>query len=165
MTPAHSSDRPWAVATRQAAGLLLVAVVLAVGVTAVRPDRLSLRAQKDVYELKLPAPVITATEARQLYDAGTDLFIDTRDGSQTETVPGAFMICANTFDDDMAAAMDFVYPEDALILYDDGTMQIASAAASRFLERGYTNVKILEGGMPAWLAAGGPVHEDGGHDS
>ncbi len=147
----------WATATRQALALVGIAVVLVAVVTLVRPDRLPLRAQAEVYELKLPAPVVSAAEARGLFDAGTDLFVDTRPDDPRSTIPGAFTVCASTFDDDLAAVLDFIYPEDTLVLYDDGTMQLASAAASRFLERGYTNLRILDGGLPAWRREGGPL--------
>ncbi|MGY8793563.1 MAG: rhodanese-like domain-containing protein, partial [Woeseiales bacterium] len=40
-----------------------------------------------------------------------------------------------------------------LVLLDDGD-GVAARAASQFESRGYQNVSILEGGAPAWAAAG-----------
>ena len=55
--------------------------------------------------------------------------------------------------------MDFIYPEDQLILYGEANPLPVSAVAARFVERGYANVRILQGGLSAWSRGGGPVDE------
>jgi len=160
--PTYPGHAPWARATREATVLLLVAIAATTVLWVVRSDVPPLRADRAVYELELPAPVVTVATARDLYAEGRHLFVDTRpDAAERQNgIPGAFLIGGDDFADDLAANMDFIYPEDPLILYDDGTMQTAAATAARFLERGYEDLQILQGGLEAWRRAGGPVEGD-----
>lgn len=140
-----------------------VSVLLAGALWLARADRLPLRAEAEVYELELAAPLISIEEAKAIFTAGTHLFVDDREDPTGGGISGAFHIRPSAFDADLAAVRDFIYPEDKLVLFDDGTMQTANAAAVRFLERGYLNVSILKGGLPAWRAAGGPSEEEEPH--
>ena len=150
---------PWSAALRQAGILVGLSLATAVVLWAVRPDRLPLSADAEVYELDLPAPLIAVAAARQAYEEGDVYFVDTRPGMVAEgtAVPCAFVVREATFDDDLDAVMDFVYPEDPLILYGEGTPLPVGAVAARFIARGYANIQILQGGLRAWQTAGGPV--------
>lgn len=142
----------------QAVRLVVVIMVIAAVSWAVRPDRLPLMADAERYELDLPAPLVSVDEALTHYETGDHLFIDTRADATLETaIPGAFIVRADTFGDDLAAAMDFVYPEDPLILYGADQPLPVSDVAARFLARGYENLTIMQGGLAAWRQAGGPV--------
>ena len=142
----------------QALHLCLVIVAVAVVTWIVRPDRLSLSADADFYALDLPAPLVSLDEARAVYDAGTHYFIDTRpDADLDDAIPGAFIVRAATFGDDLAAAMDFIYPEDPLILYGADHPVPVGDVAALFQRRGYGNVRILQGGLAAWRDAGHPT--------
>ncbi len=154
--------RIWSTALREALLLGGVSAALAAGLWALRPDRLPLRAQAEVYELELAAPVVPVNEAMVSYEAGSHLFVDAREDAAGDGIPGAFRVRSSSFDADLAEARDFLYPEDQVVVYDDGGMQIAGAVAVRFAERGYANVTILQGGLAAWRAAGGP--RSGGDD-
>ena len=145
----------------QALHLVLVIAVVAVVTWAVRPDRLPLAADAEFYTLDLPAPLVSLDEARAAYDAGTHYFIDTRpDATLDDAIPGAFIVRAATFGDDMAAAMDFIYPEDPLILYGADRPVPVGDVAALFQRRGYENVRILQGGLAAWRDAGHPTTAD-----
>ncbi len=54
---------------------------------------------------------------------------------------------------------DLVPRRDArIVLFDDGEApDLAGAAAGRLAAFGYTNIRVLAGGLAAWRAAGGPV--------
>ncbi|HOX25549.1 MAG TPA: rhodanese-like domain-containing protein [Candidatus Krumholzibacteria bacterium] len=151
------------IAWRQAAWLAALAIGLAVALWIVRPDRLPLRADAETYALDLPVPQVAVAAAREFYDAGDHIFVDTRAGDPAgrPAIPGAFVIRANSFGDDLAGVMDFIYPEDSLVLYGERSPLPVAAVAARFLERGYENVVILQGGLDAWRRGGGPLDERG----
>ena len=108
-----SGNRPF----RKAASVLWLA----------RPQRLVLRADSETYELELPAPLVGTAEALALFEEGSHLFIDARPGAADlpDGIPGALPIAAETFDADLEFVIDFVYPEDPLIVYDGGRHQSA----------------------------------------
>lgn len=154
----------WHHALRQAGSLLLLAAAASLVLWAVRSDRLPLLADPDAYALDLPVPMISQAEARRFYEAGSHLFIDTRRADAAGGIPGALVVREGSFADDLAAVMDFVYPEDSLILYGDATPLPVAAVAIRFLERGYRNIWILQGGLTAWGLGGGPLREGSSGD-
>lgn len=154
----------WSTALREALLLGGVSLLLATAVWALRPDRLPLHAQTETYELELAAPVVSVADAVAHFAAGTHLFVDVREQPAGEGIPGSFHVRSSTFDEDLAEVRDFIYPENDLILYDDGVMQLASAAAVRFQQRGYASVTLLQGGLAAWQTGGGAVAGEDAHD-
>ena len=151
-------------AVRQALVLGGIAVVAAALLWAIRPDRLPLIADAEVYTLDLPAPLVSVADARELYDGGTHYFVDTRAEGPTASgvIPGSFMIRETTFDADFEAVMDFLYPEDPLVLYGAATPLPVAAVAVRLQSQGYENLLILQGGLAAWRDGGGSVTGNGG---
>ncbi|MCP4571037.1 MAG: rhodanese-like domain-containing protein [bacterium] len=87
------------------------------------------------------------------------IFVDTRPTGPAAAsglaVPGAVPIRPGSFDDDLLEIFDFVGPDDPLVLYDDGGLLGASNIAARLLERGFTDLSIMAGGVAAWQQAGG----------
>jgi len=161
-TPGASTwTRPGGVAFGEAALLLLAAVTAAGVLWAVRPDGPPLVADPRTYELDLAAPLIAVDEALALYDEGTHLFVDTRpvEPGTVATIPGALPIRAATFDDDLYALFDFLTVQDPLILFGDGDLLAASTIASRLADKGYRDLRILDGGLDAWRRAGGAIRE------
>jgi rhodanese-related sulfurtransferase len=149
----------WPDSLREAGLLLLVTAVLTAGSWLARPDRLPLSADPAVYELELAAPLLEIPDALALFDEGAHLFIDTRDlepGSQP-TISGAFVIRESTFDDDLLALFDDLFPEDPVILFGDGDLVGTNNVAGRLLARGFSDVQILRGGLQGWQAAGGDL--------
>jgi rhodanese-related sulfurtransferase len=150
-------SRVLSTAVREALLIGGASVVLAAALWLARPDRLPLRAQREVYELELAAPVVPVAEAVALFKAGTHIFVDVRENAGGGEIPGAFRVRSSAFDADLAEVRDFLDPADKLVLYDNGVMQEADAITVRFQERGYANITILQGGVEAWRAAGGPL--------
>ncbi len=140
--------------------LLLAALTLvAVSVSwALRTPRFPLVAEISDYEMDLDYPVLAVSDCVAFYEAGTHLFIDTRDLTEPSPyIPGAFSISLDSFDEDLREVFDFIYPEDALLLYGDGRLQATAAVAARFEERGYQVDGIMRGGLEAWRKAGGEL--------
>lgn len=144
-----------ATTSREAGFLLALSLVAGTLWWAVSSERMSLQADPTFYELELEAPLLTTAEALIFYDEGVHLFVDTRDENGGQTIPGSLFIRAATFDDDLLDNFDFMFPEDELILFGDGNLSRTSNIAGRLKERGYLNVHILQGGLTAWLTAGG----------
>ncbi len=155
-----AGDEPsvWTVIRRQAGLLLAVTALVTILSWALRPDRLPLMADLTVYDLELAAPLVQPAEALLLYDEGDVLFADTRAATAgTNTIPGAFPLRQDTLDDDLLEVFDFVDLDTPLLLYGDGSLSVTSNVAARLLERGYTDVRILAGGVSAWEQADGDV--------
>lgn len=141
------------------AGLLLaLALAATLASWSLRTPRLPLAAERSIYEFELKQPLVGADEALALYEAGSHLFVDTRSDLTTGAprIPGAFVITPEGFDDELAALIDFIAPEDPIILYGD-RLQAAAAVASQLAARGYAQLSLLDGGLAAWQAAGGPL--------
>ncbi len=155
--PRFELHLPWSVSLKEA-GLLLVVSMLATGGWWLSSGaRLPLQADSTVYELELEAPLLSVTEALTFYDEGVHLFVDTRDETAGQTIPGSLFIRAATFDDDLLENFDFMFPEDALILFGNGNLTRTSNIAARLKARGYENLHILQGGLSGWQSGGGDI--------
>ncbi len=143
----------------QAFGLVAAAVIVAGLSWGLRTDSLTWKADPTTYEMELSAPLVEMAEALRLFDEGDYLFIDTRrDAAEAEvTVSGAFIIREATFDDDLLALMDDLYPEDPIILFGNGELSGVSNVTNRLQTRGYENILILRVGVKGWQKAGGMV--------
>jgi len=71
---------------------------------------------------------------------------------------------ATRFADELAAARDFIFLEDPLILYGEDAPVPVGDVAALFLARGHQDVRILQGGLAAWRRAGGPMDEAVPHE-
>ena len=146
-------------APREALVLLALAAVLTLVSWALRGDRLSPAADPAYYELELAATLVAPGRALELYEAGDHRFVDVRPGDPGTTVPGAFLVREDSFDDDLLRNFDFMTPADPLVVFGGGDLSAASNVAGRLQDRGWTDVVIRSGGLSGWAAAGGPVSE------
>jgi rhodanese-related sulfurtransferase len=146
-------------AIRQALLLLGLSLVLSAVLWAVRPDRLPLQADPQIYTLDLPAPLISVDEGLRIYEDGTRYFVDTREGDADgrAAIPGSFVIREQSLTEDLAEIGDFLYPEDALVLYGAGHPLPVAAVAARLQSLGFEDLVILQGGLEAWQRADGPL--------
>jgi len=142
--------------------LLGLAVLLAAGTWLIRTPRLPLRADLALYELDLPAPVISPADAVAAYRDNTHIFVDTRPEPDGRRIPGAMVLRPETFDEDFREIFDFLLPEDALILFGDGNLLLTGNVAQKLAARGFTDLSLLQGDLDAWAAAGGVLGDDGG---
>lgn len=156
---AFTRGRPrlWPVSLREAGLVLLAAGILASVNWLAGAAKLPLRADPAVYELELAVPLVEIPEALALFTQGAHLFIDTRAGvpQAGDTIAGAFVIREGSFDDDLLALFDDLYPEDPVILFGNGDLVGTNNIANRLLERGFSDVRILRGGLQGWRGAGG----------
>jgi Rhodanese-like domain len=150
-------------ALTEASTLLLVALVVTGLSWVFHPNPVSWRADPLAYELELSAPLVSVAEALLLFEEGDHLFIDTRrDAAEAEnTISSAFILRADTFDDDLMRLMDQVFPEDPLILFGDGQLAGVSHIGAKLKDRGYENLLILREGVNSWQASGGDVSPPG----
>lgn len=148
---------------REAGIILLVTVFCMLAAWILRTPRLPLIADHAAYEFEIDQPLVTASAALELYEEGATLFVDTRSLEQFEQarIPGAMHVRPDHFDDDLSVLLDFLYPEDPILLYGD-RLQATAAVAGRFAERGYEDLTLLSGGFAAWREADGPVDEPRG---
>jgi len=151
----------WKIAGRQASILMLLALFSTAILWAVRPDKLPLIADATYYKLELTAPLVNIPEALDFYEVGDHLFVDVRsdETANGNIIPGAFIIREASMDDDLAANMEFLFPEDKIIPYGSGDLMVPANIAARLQERGFSDLVILKGGLGAWTAAGGPVSQ------
>lgn len=156
---ANPKNFTWSASLREA-GLLMLVALVATGLSwFMRSDGLPLRADPLAYELELAAPLVGIEEALALFEEGDYLFIDTRPRVEGEfqTIPGAFFIREDSFDDDLLEYFDFMTTEDNLVLFGDGDLFSVSNLAARLQDRDYSNLYILKGGLSAWEKAGGDI--------
>ncbi len=166
-TSSPSGSFKWSASLKEAGALLLVALVAMTASWLLRSDGLSLTADPTGYELELAAPLTGIKEALAQYEEGDYFFVDTRGAIEGDfqTIPGAFFIRADSFDDDILNYFDFMNPEDHFILFGDGDLLPVSTIASRMIDRGYPNLFILKGGLAAWRQAGGEISQRTGGQS
>lgn len=148
-------------AAKQAGLLLLLSFLATTILWTLREEKLPLLADPTYYQLELTAPLVAITQAMVLYDAGEHLFVDVRSDkvANGNMIPGAFIIRESTMDDDLAANMDFLFPDDKIILYGSGDLMGPANIAARLQDRGFQNLVIMKGGLEAWKAADGPVSQ------
>ncbi|MFV9504532.1 MAG: rhodanese-like domain-containing protein [Oscillochloridaceae bacterium umkhey_bin13] len=100
--------------------------------------------------------VISLSEARARFDAGTAIFIDVRSGSEFAAghIPGALTITSG----ELETLIREAGPEVVLIAYGDANRpESGQRGAQIFMELGYPTVIALEGGFQRWRDAGHPV--------
>src|ERR1700733_7227657 len=104
------------------------------------------------------ASVDVATARRLLTDGQEIAFIDVREEGQHGS--GHPLLAVNVPYSRLEAEIGGLVPRhDArLLLADDGD-GVATRAAQRVARLGYSNLLILTGGVPAWLAAGHDLFE------
>ena len=153
----------WSASCRESALLLLLAAAVAAVTWVARDDRLPLAADPDYYEIEASAPLVDIPRALVLFDEGDRLFIDTRQDrtGATATIPGAFVIRAATFDEDLYELVETVYPEDPVILFGDGDLSGVALVADLLLARGFEDILIMQGDLARWRGQGGEISSPG----
>ena len=114
------------------------------------------------YEARLPEA--SAKEARAMFDAGTAIFIDTRDARdyQKDHIPGAVNLPMRDWQRawSKVSASGELPKEARLLIYCYGRKcGLSTRAGKRLLEEGYRHPIILEYGWTEWNDAGYPTVE------
>ncbi len=108
-----------------------------------------------VYERRLPE--VSAKEALAMLDAGTGLFVDTRDAKdyQKDHIPAAVNLPMRDWQKAWPKAQPSLPKDEQLLLYCyGGKCGLSTRAGKRLLELGYQHPIVLEYGWKEWLAAG-----------
>lgn len=107
---------------------------------------------------------IAAVEALGLHGRPGVVFVDARPSPAFAGghVPGAICLPADEAAAILGRESVAVGPDDLVIAYCEGLRCERSEALARLLREhlGCRSVRVLEGGWPQWLAAGGPVDGD-----
>jgi len=139
--------------------LVLIAVVLAFSVNALRDDRLPLVPAPAVQAHRPGAPSdISLTEALNHFRARTAVFLDARDGYEFKAghIPGAWSVPAGAHADLPGRLQS--RQEALIIVYcSDAECPKAEKLAAELVQTGLTNVRIMRQGWLAWANAGFPV--------
>ncbi|THD84691.1 rhodanese [Aliigemmobacter aestuarii] len=102
---------------------------------------------------------ISATEASaRICGAGEAGLIDLREAGQFGEAHALFAVPLPWSRAELAIGALVPRPDAPLILIDAGD-GVAERAARRFAAMGYADLSVVEGGMPAWEAAGLPVYK------
>jgi rhodanese-related sulfurtransferase len=149
--------------------IVAVACVVAVGVNAARLGGLPLLPGE------VPCPGVSRvlwgrfenaepSEARRLWQEASAAFVDARPHEEYifNHVPGAVNLPYRKFSSSFAENESLLAPTGVVVIYGDGKpcgdhLRVAKLLAAR----GFTKIKLLHGGYPAWEAGGYPVQ--GGH--
>jgi rhodanese-related sulfurtransferase len=103
---------------------------------------------------------ITPAQVRAALIAGDEIaLIDLRDEAAFATGHPLFASQLPLDRIEIEAAVRLPRPDASIVLYDNGE-HFAYVAAGRFRKLGYTDVRILEGGLNGWRAAGYELFED-----
>ncbi len=149
--------------------IVVVACAVAVAVNAARPGGLPL------LPTEVPCPGVPRTwwerfenvepgEARRLWREASAAFVDARPHEEYifNHVPGAVSLPHRQFSSAYAENQALLAPSRLVVIYGDGKPCGDHLRVGKLLwERGFTKIKFLRGGYPAWEASGYPVQ--GGH--
>lgn len=103
-------------------------------------------------------------EARRLWQEASAAFVDARPHEEYifNHIPGAVSLPYRRFSAAYAENQSLLRPDAPVVIYGDGKPCGEHLRVAKFLlERGFTKIKLLHGGYPAWEASGYPVQ--GGH--
>ena len=101
---------------------------------------------------------ISVHDATTACDACSAAFVDARSAREFEQghVPGAVHLPPKGHADE-AVTLQALAASPMVVVYDgDSSCQLAEGVARRLLSAGISNVRILEGAWPGWIAGGGP---------
>lgn len=141
--------------------VVAVSVVLAVIFNTSNPNGIPLFPE---FPGRNPVPAIVPAAAWEEFRSSATLFLDARPASfyQQRHIKGAVNVPLALFD--IVYLMNFakVDKEKKIIIYGGSISKLYDLElADKLLLRGYEQVRILEGGLPAWEGKGYPVDQKG----
>lgn len=151
--------RTWTQILLQAALVVLVATVAAVSVNAARSEGIPL-VKTDSASSTPGIREIHLDEAKQLFDEGKAVFLDSRSPNvfRRGHIKNARNLPFNLYDDLFEKTLGGVSPDTPIVIYCSGVeCHTSDAVASLLKEDGYKNLNVFFGGWPAWVESGFPV--------
>ncbi|MFJ1588227.1 rhodanese-like domain-containing protein [Streptomyces sp. NPDC088197] len=111
------------------------------------------------------APAIAVDELRALLDGGQEYaLVDVRESGVT-AAQGSILLAVSIPLSVLELKVGALVPrrDTPVVVYDGGDAELAGRGAARLRALGYTDVRVLDGGLAAWAAAGHKVHSGGDH--
>jgi rhodanese-related sulfurtransferase len=158
-------------AAREIIILLGVSVLLALTVNFISPRGIALIGQWDTAKGVItadPQPaeerklqeIDSVTWAKEIYDKGHVLFVDSRSQNNFEQghIPGAVSLPLGQFDQMIESFLSKHALDQPMVTYCSGrTCEDSHHLARLLLEAGFTDVRVFIDGFPGWEAEGYPV--------
>ncbi len=138
----------------QTAYILVLAVVLALGVNAIRPDGIPLvQATDSAVQLDAANGEISIKDAAMLFISRRAVFLDARSLMEFEAghIQGALSAPAEDFDYAFKEIAPKLQDAETIITYCDGERcQLSHELAEMLKARGFNNVYVLKNGWSLW---------------
>ena len=154
--------RPWCRTLSEAAGVILVAFLLAGMAYVIRPSLRPLVAAPQTGLTDAGVRFISLAEARVAFNKGEALFADARSlkAYQAGHIQGAMHLDPNAFDS-WSGNFFSQFPEQTrIITYCDGDRcSLSTELAEKLLQMGYEKVFVLKDGWSQWRAARLPTEQ------
>lgn len=134
-----------------------VSVLLAIAFNFLNPNGISL-----IPEQPDPVPTVSASDARHEYLLGKAMIVDAMPNNfyRLAHIKGAFNLPPAQFDIMYMASFPQKDKSKEIVVYGSTiSAPYDLQTADKLLLRGYSNVRILAGGLQAWEAAGYPVEK------
>lgn len=161
----ESLEQRWLQVIWQSGALLLFAVLVGLGVNAIRPDRLPLVADWSLKAQVSSGPegsglLITLEEAEILYFDQQALFLDARSEEvyREGHVAGAKNLPWEEFEQFSPEVMAGIPYSAVIVTYCDGeSCGLSKELAFALVAKGYRHVRVLLDGWKQWQEAGLPI--------
>ncbi len=109
-----------------------------------------------------PEEFIKLEKAKELWDAGTAIFLDAREPADYAAghIGNALNLPAQSFEKHIAEMTPMLTPESQIVVYCDGKeCELSHRLANSLNQSGYTNVHMLFNGWTTWTNAGFPAEQ------
>ena len=148
----------WTETIKEAVILAVVVVCLGLAVNAFSPVGIPLAGScPEPAAADSRFPIVEASEAKRILDAGGAVFVDARSVEQYKAghIPGACSLPLYQMDDYLTPFLNVVQPDAAVIVYCSGiACQDSHLLAKELADMGYGNVSVFAGGIAAWRGKG-----------
>lgn len=117
-------------------------------------------ADTDVAALWMDFELPDSQAAKQVFDAGSALFVDVRGREMFEEghIPGAVSLPLDDFETRLERFAAEVSATQPIVTYCSGRLcQDSHTAAQLLMEHGFANVVVYIDGLPGWIENGYPV--------
>jgi rhodanese-related sulfurtransferase len=107
--------------------------------------------------LKDKITLVTAAQAKALFDQGTHLFLDARPKADYDAgrIPTALSLPYTQVDEGMIHVQQYLTPTQPIVTYCSGKDCDESFMLTKYLRlQGFTNIVLFAGGMEQWKSAG-----------
>ena len=144
--------------------IIFCAALLGLAANAISPNGISLQYSKltnnDLPDQFQPMPEISIEEAKSFFDSGEAVFIDARMDNfyRDEHIEGALNLPYYDFSTVYDEISKKINKTDLIITYcSEVDCELSQAVAKKLKLNGYTNIKVMVGGLEEWIIEGFPT--------